>query len=348
MPVAHLLRERTIGETRWVALDANGVAVALYLEREHEAARRPVLGVRLDAQVRRIDTALGGAFVDLGARGEAFLRLKSGETFDEGAAIRVEVVAEARRNKLARVRLAASDGPAGVDAWQASLTGGNAARVEDRAAGDADIAAAFEDALAPVLTLAGGGRLQVERTEALIAADIDTAGRNTRGTRATGALAINREAAGELARQILLRGWGGLAVLDCVGPLDKDAGNRIRSAFLEAFRDVSARQVKALAPSPFGLMEISADWQVTPLNERLMDGSGLPSPETQALEGLRQLEVAARANRMGRLALTLPAPAFDWLETAGLEAAARLAQAYGGRLAIRAGQTLTPEVKPDA
>ena len=46
--------------------------------------------------------------------------------------------------------------------------------------------------------------------------------------------------------------------------------------------------------------------------------------------------------------LALPAPAFDWLETAGLEAAARLAQAYGGRLAIRAGQTLTPEVKPDA
>ena len=109
MPVAHLLRERTIGETRWVALDANGVAVALYLEREHEAARRAVLGERLDAQVRRIDTALGGAFVDLGARGEAFLRLKSGETFAEGAAIRVEVVAEARRKKLARVRLATTD-----------------------------------------------------------------------------------------------------------------------------------------------------------------------------------------------------------------------------------------------
>jgi Ribonuclease G/E len=348
MPVAHLLRERTIGETRWVAVDEQSIARALYLEREHETARRAVLGERLDAHVRRIDAALGGAFVDLGARGEAFLRLKSGETLAEGAAIRIEVVAEARRNKLARVRLAVSDGPAGVEAWRASLTGGDAARVEDRAAGDAEIAAAFEDALAPALTLAGGGRLQIERTEALIAADIDTAGRSARGTRAAGALAINREAAGELARQMLLRGWGGLAVLDCVAPLDKDAGNRIRSAFLEAFRDVSARQVKALAPSPFGLMEISADWQVTPLSERLVDGGGGLSPETQALDGLRQLEMAARANRMGRLGLTLPAAAFAWLASAGLEAEARLAQTYGGRLAIRAGQTLTPKVKPDA
>jgi ribonuclease E len=348
MPVAHLLRERTIGETRWVAVDEQGVARALYLEREHETARRTVLGERLDAHVRRIDAALGGAFVDLGARGEAFLRLKSGETFAEGAGIRVEVVAEARRNKLARVRQAVSEGSAGVDAWRVSLTGGDSVRVEDRPAGDAEIAAAFEDALAPALTLAGGGRLRVERTEAMIAADIDTAGRGARGARAAGALAINREAAAELARQILLRGLGGLAVLDCVAPLDKDAGNRIRSAFLEAFRDVSARQVKALAPSPFGLMEISADWQVTPLSERLMDGGGQPSPETQALDGLRQLEAAARENRMGRLALTLPAAAFAWLEAAGLEAGPRLAQTYGARLAIRAGQTLTPEVKPDA
>ncbi|MFN3910497.1 ribonuclease E/G [Hyphomonas sp.] len=350
MPVVRLLREQTLGETRWVALDARARPAALYLDRPHDAARRAIVGERLNARIRRLDSGLGGAFADLGAKGEAFLRIKPGETLTEGAAVSVSVVTEARRNKLPRVRLA-SDTPdtnSGAALWRASLNGGAAAEIEERPAGDAGIRSAFEDALAPALTLAGGGRLQVERTEALVAADIDTAGRISRGTRAAGALAINAEAAEALARQMLLRGWGGLAVLDCVAPLDKAAGNRIRTAFLEAFRDLSARQVKALAPSAFGLMEISADWQLTPLSERLQDGAGRPTAETLALEGLRQLEAAARENRMGRLMLSLPPDSFAWLQSAGLNAEPHLAQTYGARLMIQPGQTLEPEVKPAA
>ena len=135
--------------------------------------------------------------------------------------------------------------------------------------------------------------------------------------------------------------YGGLAVLDCVAPVDKDAGGRIRAAFLDAFGAISNRQVKALAPSAFGLMEISADWQVTPLAERMQDG-----PETLAVDGLRRLEAAARAQRMGRLTLALPRAAHDWLAGSSLGAEARLAQIYGARLEIVTGQTDMPEVKP--
>jgi hypothetical protein len=67
MPIARLLRERTVGETRWVALDGRGTAAALYLERSSDAARA-VIGARLAAHVRKADAALGGAFVDLGRR----------------------------------------------------------------------------------------------------------------------------------------------------------------------------------------------------------------------------------------------------------------------------------------
>jgi ribonuclease E len=345
MPIAKLLREQTIGETRWVALDERGEAAALYLERAHEDARRAVISERLGAHIRKLDSGAGGAFVSLGAKGEGFLRLKPGETFAEGAAVAVEVAAEARRGKLARVRMAdGAEAPAsGVAGWRASLNGGADAAVEDRAAGDAEIGAAFEEALLASAVLRGGGRLQAERTEALVAADIDTAGRTARGGKAAAALAINLEAAVALARQMLLRGWGGLAVLDCVAPVDKDAGGRIRAAFLEAFREISGRQVKALAPSPFGLMEISADWQVTPLAERMQDG-----PQTIALDGLRQLEAAARAHRMGRLSLALPPPAQTWLAQSGLGAEARLAQIYGARLEIVTGQAGAAEVKPGA
>jgi len=349
MPVERLLREQTLGETRWAALDGGGLPIALFLERAHEIARRPSFGDRLTGRVRRLDTAMGGAFVDLGAKGDGFLRLKSGETFPEGAAIDVDVVAEGRRNKVARLRLAGPEKAAmsAAEHWRASLSGAVTAPVEDRPAGDSEVRSAFEDALAAAAPLRGGGRLRIEPTEALTATDIDTAGRAAYGGRAPAALAINIEAAGMLARQIHLRGLGGLVVLDCVAPIDKAAGAQVRAAFLDGFRDVSARQVKALVPSVFGLMEISADWQLTPLRDRLLGADGAPTPETTALNGLRDLEASARANRMGRLRLTLPAPAFAWLSASGLNAEAELARTYGGRLAIAAGASAKHEVRPD-
>lgn len=340
MPVALLLRERTVGETRWVARDTSGRAVSLYLERASDASRA-VIGERIKARVRKIDAGLGGAFVDLGAKGEGFLRLKADAKLTEGAMVEVEVSAEARGGKLARVKLAGAEAPVhGVAFWRAALEGGAAADVEDRPAGDGEIQAAFNEATAASVTLRGGGRMQLERTEALIAADIDTAGRTARGSRAAGALAINREAAADLARHIHLRGWGGLAVLDCIAPMEAAAGGQVRSVFLEAFRAISRRQVKALAPSAFGLMEISADWQTAPLSERV-DG-----PEGAALDGLRRLEAAARAERMARLQLSLPEAAFAWLAASGLDAEAKLAQTYGARLVIRSSQRPTLEVIP--
>lgn len=348
MPVDRLLREQTLGETRWAALDSDGMPVALFLDRAHEASRRPSLGERLRGRVRKLDAGMAGAFVDFGAKGDGFLRLKADETFSEGAAVEVEVVAEGRRNKVPRLRLAGPEKAAmsTADHWRASLNGGAAAPVEDRPAGDAEVHAAFEDALAAAVPLRGGGRLRVEPTEALTATDIDTAGRTAHGGRAAAALAINVEAATMLARQIHLRGLGGLVVLDCVAPIDKAAGGQIRAAFLDGFRDVSARQVKALVPSVFGLMETSVDWQLTPLRERFLGADGEPTPETTALSGLRALEAAARANRMGRLRLTLPAAAFSWLAASGLNAEVELAKTYGARLAITAGASFRHEVRP--
>lgn len=346
MPVSRLLREVTVGETRWVALDSRDKPVALYLERASDAARG-VIGERLTARVRKGDAAMGGVFVDLGTKGEAFLRLKSGETLNEGASVAVEVAAEARRGKLTRVRMADTPptevhGPA---RWAAQLAGGTSVAIEHKHAGDSEIQAAFDDALAAGVTLDGGGRLHAQRTEALVAVDIDTAGRASRGGRAANALAVNLAAAAELARQIHLRGWGGLAVLDCVAPIDKAAGGKVRAAFLEAFRGISNRQVKALDPSAFGLMEISADWALTPLEERLLDAGGRPSPETAALDGLRKLEARARESRMGRLELRLPAAAYGWLSASGLDAAGQLAGKYGARLGILPGDADVAEVR---
>lgn len=340
MPVGSFLREQSIGETRWVALDTDGFPVALHLERETDAARRARLGERLEARVRKLDAATGGGFVDLGAKGEAFLRTGAKEALTEGAGVTVEVVAEARRGKLPRAALARGPaGSTGAARWRETLMGGAGANVEDRAAGDAEVAAAFEDALSARVTLPGGGLMQMARTEALVAADIDTSGRAARGGRAALALGVNLAAARELARQAHLRGLGGLMVLDCVAPVDAGVGGEVRAAFLEAWRAISSRQVKALAPSAFGLMEVSADWQGAPLEDRLAEAA-----ETAALAGLRRLEAAARQARMTRLTLALPRAAAAWLAASGLGAEARLAETYGARLTITGADRDDPDV----
>lgn len=340
MPVGSFLREQSIGETRWVALNTDGVPVALYLERETDAGRRARIGERLEARARRLDAGTGGTFVDLGAKGEAFLRLGAKDVLTEGAAVSVDVVAEARRGKLARVSLVRGEaGAVGAARWREMLVGGAEAAIEDRAPGDAEVAAAFEDVMSARATLAGGGVMQIARTEALVAADIDTSGRTARGGRAALALGVNTAAARELARQAHLRGLGGLMVLDCVAPVDAGAGGQVRAAFLEAWKAISRRQVKALAPSAFGLMEVSADWQTAPLEDRMAEAA-----ETAALAGLRQLEAAARQDRMKRLTLALPRAAHAWLMQSGLGAEGRLAEKYGARLTITGADRDDPEV----
>lgn len=343
MQIQRFLRERMVAETRWAAVDKEGRALALYLERPDQPL---TLGQRFQARIGGQDAAAGGVFVRFAGHGEAFLRTRGHSRANagtlaaapEGAEVTVEIAAEAHAGKLPRVRLvdpATPPAPAGAEAWRAMLRNGAAAPVEDVAPGDSLIAAAFEDALLAPVTLPGGGTISIEQTRALTAVDIDTAGRAGRGSAAARALAINEDAAGTLAREILLRGLGGLFVLDCVAPLNAGSGARVRTAFLQAWDGLSVQPVRALAPSPLGLMEISTSWSVTPLAERLLDAAGKMTPASIACAGLRLLEIEARQDRMGRLTLALPEAAYQWLAASGIGAEARLAERYGARLKIR-------------
>lgn len=356
MVVARFLREATLGETRWVALDAEDRPLALYLERPTKTA---VVGARLAARIGRAEPGAGGIFIEIPGSAGAFLRVNPGQIGSnrvipvpsEGSSVTVEVISEARAGKLARVKLTQPDDPSsrsGADAWRASLPGSAAAPVEQSVPGDSIVAAAFEDALAPDVTLPGGGRLRIDRTRALTAADIDSAGRAAKGSAAARALSLNREAATALAREILLRGLGGLFVLDCVSPLTKETSGRVRDAFVQAWSRMSTRPVKALTPSPLGLMELSTGWWTTPLADEMLDEAGAPTPETVALAGLRQLEAAAHRDRLARLALKLPEAASQWLSQSGLDADGGLATKYGARLTIGVHAGAAPEVSPHA
>jgi ribonuclease G len=64
----------------------------------------------------------------------------------------------------------------------------------------------------PVVALAGGGRIAIERTAALVAIDVDSGAAAGRDAIA----ATNRAAAAEAARQMRLRDLGGLIVIDFI------------------------------------------------------------------------------------------------------------------------------------
>ncbi len=330
MAIAEIVRSASPGEIRSVAFDAAGDPVGLHIERPH--ASHPRLGERHAARIIRIDAGLGGAFVDLGRSGEGFLRV--GPPFpSEGQIIEVEVMSEPHDGKLARVMAAPARpaGPCGFEAWRARLVGGAEARVMLADAADRRVADALSDALARDARLPGGGVLTIERVRALTAADIDTAGRRLDTSRpASRALKLNTEAAALLARQLLLRGLGGLVALDCVGPLNAASRAAIRDAFRRAWTALCLAPARVLPPSAFGLMEISIPWSITPVADRF----NASRPDTQALEGLRALDAALSADRLARLTLRLPRPAAVWLAASGIPYEAELAGRYGQRFTV--------------
>jgi len=312
-----ILREQSIGETRAVAFDMEGRPFKLFIDRFTDAAQFAAFGRRYPARVRSIAKTQGGIFVELEDGQAAVLRPDPNRPVHEGMSVDVEVAAEAYLDKRPRVILStyADTQPDPFDIWLGQFPNAHIIDVEDVAVGNKDIQTAFDAALENPVTLAGGGKIRIAPTSALTAIDIDTAGRSDRGSAGSRALKVNTVAVEEIARQIELRAIGGLIVIDCLAPLNKEAGRKIRTAFNEAFFAVSARRLTSLVPSPLGLLEASVERAYAPLHTRLHDNFGAPTPLTLLIDALRQLEPFARRHSLDRINLTLPPPVFTIYET---------------------------------
>ncbi len=339
-----IIRHDAPCEIRAAALDADGHPCRLFSQRWGGRDEPPRLGHVLTGRLRDFAPEQGGGFVELASGHRAFLAVKSLEGMTLGAEILIEVVAEKRAGKLARVRLTdlQVSQPDPFEQWCTDLPGDAALPIVEDAA---HVEQAFEQALSSQLTLPKGGHLHIQHTRAITAIDIDTAGRISKGSAGARALSVNREAAILAARQIALRDIGGAVVIDCVGPLNKTAGQIVRDKFLAAFRRVSLRQIDALAPSRFGLMEIAIAWQSTPLADIVLDETGVSRPQTRLLNALRDADRQASAQATRSFRLDLSTADFQTYKAHQKLCDGALMSRFGGRVMIAKSEDERTQVR---
>jgi len=159
--------------------------------------------------------------------------------------------------------------------------------------------AEFEAALAVRVDLAGGGFLLIEQTAALTAIDVNAGDASERRD----AMGLNLAAAREAARQLRLRGIGGLVVIDLLQANAPDAGPRVLQALREALADDPA-PTQLSGMSAFGLVELSRRRRGPSLAERLLQrpapGAGTALVAERAFARVRA-EAAAAQGRALRL-----------------------------------------------
>jgi len=295
-----LYLDRAPGEMRGV-VTLDGRPERLLIERLDDPARQR-LGAVVVGRVRRIERALSSLFVDLGEGPDAVLPLSAAGGLAEGAAIEVEIAAEAHAEKGAVVRmLGPAEGPPRLARPAPALEGlledfapGVAIVGGDQARQAADIAEAA--ALAIQHPLPGGGSIAIETTRALIAVDVDLgaasgdARRRTRG--------VNFTAIDQAARLLRLKALAGLVVIDLVGSGHDGAAltTAAKAAFAADEPGVSIGPV-----SRFGLLQLVTPRRFRPVHEILFEAGGAPSPRTVGLRLLRALEREGRADGGARL-----------------------------------------------
>ena len=345
--ISELLRHDAVGETRCIALDEQGRPVASFFERWADAGKRMRWGEVCEGVIRKCSPGDGGAFIALETGQEGFFPGRDMGALVEGARGYWRIAAEARSDKLAKLEKASGqeiEVSSALARWKASLPDADALSFDTSPEAAQRIDDAFDDALSPNTGLAGGGRLQITPTPALVAVDVDTAGRQDKGRASARARSVNIAAAEALARQAAMRNLGGALVLDCIGPIARRDGPDIKAAFLQSFSALSERRAECLAPSPFGLMEIVLERRWQPLSEAYFGKKNELLPLATLLWALRDTERAARENRADRLALNLPVSAFAAFKLHQEKYEKALKDRYGSRIDVVETQRDKPDV----
>jgi ribonuclease E len=193
--------------------------------------------------------------------------------------------------------------------------------------------------------LPSGGSIVIDRTEALVAIDVNS-GRANRGTQAETALRTNLEAATEVARQLRLRDIGGLVVVDFIDMRSGKDDARVEKTLREAMKADRARFTLGQI-SQNGLLEINRQRIQQALHLRThracptCEGTGrIPSVEMVGLNLLRRIETRAATNPISGVRIALHPELADAFQNTRRREIAALEDEFGIDIEVIASSRL--------
>lgn len=172
----------------------------------------------------------------------------------------------------------------------------------------------------PIVPLASGGNIVIERTEGLTAIDVNserfTKGRNPEEI----GLKTNLEAVLEIQRQIRLRDIGGIIVVDFISLKRPENIRRVEQAMREEAKK-DRKTLTVLPMSELGIMEMAREKtrpSVEVLSQQVCpacEGTGrLRDPESLGLELSRLVRAYGEDPEVRAIEIQAPDGVVDWLE----------------------------------
>lgn len=194
--------------------------------------------------------------------------------------------------------------------------------------------------------MASGASIVIDRTEALVAIDVNSGKSNKGHSQEETALNTNLEAADEIARQLRLRDIGGLIVVDFIDMRSAKSRARLEKAMKDAMKSDKARSTVGRI-SPNGLLEINRQRLQQALHLRThrpcptCEGTGrIASTEVVGLALLRKIEAKASSEGIGRARIALHPELADAFQNGRRQEIAELERTYDMHVEVIASNSL--------
>ena len=191
------------------------------------------------------------------------------------------------------------------------------------------------------IDLPSGGSIVIDPTEALTSIDVNSA-RATKGKHIDDtALAINLEAAEEIARQLRIRDVGGLIVIDFIDMANRKHSQKVEETLRAACKSDKAR-IQFARISRFGLLEMSRQRLHPSIGESTTDpcprcqGRGsIRTVDSMALQMLTRMEDWAEEGKKPVLIVQVPSDTGEYLMNNKRAIIARIEENYDVQITLQ-------------